>query len=108
MAAKRFGAVLLSNDQYLCVAEGNVGYDATVTVQICNQSSGENDVTLAYTVNTFDPPNSDFILFNRKLTANETLEIRGIALEGGYSLVARSCLGSVSVVVYGFEEIVGA
>lgn len=106
MAAKRFGALMLEADISTILVTTQNNYDSTINVIFVNQSSSDAEVFLSYVDSNIidDLSLEDYIVFAKNLEPNSTYEIKGIALEGGCSLVARSTIENVSVLAYGFEE----
>lgn len=107
MAAKRFGASLLASNTNKCVMTGSPGQDSTVNVVFCNQNAMPVRVWLAYSHENTDDctiRDTDWLRYGVEVTANGFLEVRGIAVEAGFSLIAKSNNSGVSVVAYGFGE----
>jgi hypothetical protein len=86
---------------------GPAGQDSTVTVTFCNHNAVPVRVWLAYCLGNTDTCtvlDTDWLRHGVPVEANGFLEIRGIAVESGYSLIAKSNNNGVSVVAYGFGE----
>lgn len=107
MAAKRFGAALLASQANTKITTGKPGYDSTVNVTFCNQTGGPALLYLAYCNDPQGDCNvedSEYLLFSYPLPSHHSHDVRGIAVQAMHCLVARSSIGGVSVVAYGYEE----
>lgn len=110
MAAKRFGALDLAAGVDTVLMEGQTGYDSTVNVRFVNRNGSSVAIRLALV----DAPaltalanlaDEDYLEYDYNLMANCVIENTGIAVPAGFSLVARSDTDDVTVVAFGFEEL---
>lgn len=109
MSAERFGAVYFDStnqDTFLSVATGAALYDSSIVVNFCNQNTFAVSICLAYlpTTTQSNPANADFLEFRRVLGPHESFRTPAIAMSQTGRLAARSNLGGVSVVAYGYRD----
>lgn len=107
MGAKRFGAEIVSPGTEKIIMSGQTGYDSTVVVTITNQGTTPTNIFLAYmdSTNLVDLSNEDYLVYNRSLGPGSYLEVKGIAVEEGHSLVVSTTTSAVSAIAYGIEDI---
>ena len=77
---------------------------ATFTVNICNRGSSTVSVRLAVAA-TGTPGNSEWIEYDARIPALGVLERSGIVAQATKNVVVYSSAATVSVSVYGFEEV---
>ena len=82
----------------------NVNEVATLTLSVCNRGASETFIYVAIS-GSDTPANSDYIEFNTILPPFGVLERTGVVLSGGDKVVVRSETDDVSVVAYGFEDL---
>jgi hypothetical protein len=109
MAAKRFAAVLLTaNISENCMtAKNNV--DTTVNINISNQNSFPTDITIWYSAEKDDPnllDPSEVMMFDQAFNGYKHICLPGVAVEAGYSIWAQAGSDAVSIVIYGYEEVI--
>jgi len=106
MAAKRFGATIVTAGNQEILMSGQVGYDSTVVVNIANQGTGPTNVFVAYMDSTDlnDLSTEDYLVYNKALGPGQSIEFKGIAIEEGHSVVVRTDLQAISAIAYGFEN----
>lgn len=111
MAARRFGARVLTPGVFEEVMVGGPNMDSTVNISFVNQGGVAARVSLVYIngdeLSDFTP--ADFLVCDEALEANSRKEIKGIAVQQGCMLAARiePQSATVSVLSYGFEEEIG-
>lgn len=106
MAARKFFGKVLRESQDDVLMTGRAGHDTTVTITITNQGTGAARVSLA--LSSGGDISGDWLFYNVLLNANTTKEIRGLAVESGVQVIARTestnALAVVNAVGYGFES----
>lgn len=103
MGAKRFGAVLVQPTISTIVANGVAGKDSVVVLNIANLGATSTDISIAYMYGnvTANLSNSEYLVYEYQLNSSDYFQLKGIALEAGYSLVVESSTQQVSAVTYG-------
>lgn len=106
MGAKRFGAILVQPNVSTIVMTGQPGKDNVIVVNIANQGTGTTNISVAYMSGnvTANLNNSEYLIFNYALNQSEFLQLKGIAVEEGYSIVVKTSTHPVSVVTYGMSN----
>lgn len=106
MGAKRFGAALVTPAVNTLVMTASVGTDSVVVLHVANQGSLATKINVAYMPGNVVSAisNEDYIVFNKEVAAGDFLQVKGIAVEAGYSIVVSSDVSTVSAVAYGMES----
>lgn len=106
MAIKKFGSIDLVAQSYQVLFTGRPGYDTTANIHICNRNNVDARVYVAYinSNDVFDVLPQDHIHFNKLLVANDTMELRGVAVEQNCSIIVMSDNDNVGAIAYGVEE----
>ena len=104
MAARKFSSQLLSPNQDNIIMTGGNYKDSTVVVNFCNQNNFPVNIWLAYSDNTGQYTNSDYLLFQYPIAPYIPFQFKGIAVETLCSLIARTDSVNVSVIVYGVDD----
>lgn len=106
MAAKRFGASLVNPGINTLIMTGQAGTDSVVVLNVANLGSMPTQINIAYmlgnVVSTIT--NADYLVYKHELVDNSFFQLKGIAVEAGYSLVVFSATEQVSVIAYGMES----
>lgn len=106
MAIRKFGSIDLVAQDYQVLFTGRAGFDTTANIHICNRSNTDARFYVAY-VNSndiYDVLPQDHIYFNKLLVANDTIELRGVAVEQNCSIIVMSDTNNVGAIAYGVEE----
>ncbi len=77
---------------------------ATITINVCNQGASNAKIRIALTESTSVGP-EEIIEYDVELYPGESFQRGGIVLGSGQYVYVRSDQGSVSINIWGFEEI---
>ena len=104
MAQGKLGSAMIQNtntwEQFYTVP---LGYTASITINVCNQSANNAKIRIAIPSSTSVNP-EDIIEYDVVLYPQESFQRSGVVLGSGQYVYCRSDQGSVSVNVWGFEE----
>ena len=109
--AKRFGALDLVANTETILMTGATGFNTTANVRFVNRNATDVTVRLALV----DAPAGtalaslsveDYLEYDTVLLANQVLENTGLAIPDDYTLVVRADSTGVTVVAYGYEEVI--
>ena len=106
MGAKRFGAVVTTPGVNTLIMTGQSGKDSIVVLNIANQGATPTAVRVAYMSGNVvaSITNADYLVYDYMINNGDFLQLKGIAVEAGYSLVVLSVTNPVSAVAYGMES----
>ena len=106
MGSKRFGAVLVTPGINTLVMTGQPNTDSVVVLNIANQGVSPTAVRVAYMPGNVvaSLTNADYLVYDHMIDSGDFLQLKGIAVEEGHSLVVYSVTNSVSAIAYGMES----
>lgn len=106
MGAKRFGATLVNPGINTLVMTAASGKDSVVVLNVANLGVGSTNVRVAYMPGNVVSAltNADYLVYDHILSAGGSLQVKGIAVEAGHSLVVYSTVHQVSAIAYGIES----
>lgn len=106
MSFRKLNSIDLNANVYTGLFTGRAGFDTTANIHICNRNTTVARVSIAYvsSTNAADMRPEDHIYFDYLVSANDTMNLRGVAVEQNCTIVVRSDSTNVGAIAYGVEE----